>query len=240
MFEKLERKHLSLLEAYLIKHNDDVIYLMKPVEQLTDNQSQGHFYGYIENAQLMGIFYFSNKSVLLLHCTHKKILGSLQLLKAIKHHKPKFVKGNTEMTTGIYNLLCRAVAEISESKSILMVYDKQDVEISKVEGYSLITGDNQIVKDLLSDMRFFIDVENHFGRPVKAINDIIKDFKHLIVQKNYLLAVIGNEIVAQGMIEDETSKLGILSGIYVAPKHRKKGIGNVLSKELTHMLTIRG
>lgn len=240
MFEKLERKHLSLLQAYLLKHNDDVIYLMKPVEQLADNQLQGSFYGYIENAQLMGIFYFSNKSVLLLHCSNKKILGSLQLLKAIKSHKPKFVKGNIEMTTGVYNLLCRAVVEISESKSILMVYDHSDVTVDVIEGYRFITGDNQIVNDLLSDLRFFIDVENHFGRPVKAINDIIKELRHLIVQKNYLLVVSGVEIVAQGLIEDETSKVGILSGIYVAAKHRKTGIGNVLSRELTHMLTSRG
>lgn len=239
MFEKLERKHLSLLESYLKENNDDSIYLMKPVEQLSENGAQGVFYGYIENAQLRGIFYFSNKSVMLLHCLDKKILESLQLLKAIKFHKPKFVKGNIDMTDGIYKLLCRAVSEISESKSTLMVYDGKPVQVLKIEGYTVISGDNHIVNDLINDLRFFIDVENHFGRPVKAINDIVKEFKHLIAQNNYMLVVKGLEIVAQGMIEDETASTGILSGIFVAPKYRKKGIGQLLSVALTDALAVR-
>lgn len=239
MFEKLERKHQSLLETYLKENNDDSIYLMKPVEQLGEDEVQGVFYGYMENAQLRGIFYFSNKSVMLLHCTDEKILGSLQLLKAIKFHRPKFVKGNLQMTNGIYKLLCRAVSEISESKSILMVHDENLTSVPEIEGYSVVSGDNRIVDELLSDLRFFIDVENHFGRPVKAINDMVKGFKQLIAQDNYMLVVKGQEIVAQGMIEDETALTGMLSGIYVAPKHRNVGIGQLLSTKLTNTLIER-
>lgn len=240
MFDKLDKKHLSLLESYLKENNDDSIYLMKPVEQLGENEAQGVFYGYIENAQLRGIFYFSNKSVLLLHCTDKKILDSLQLLKAIKFHKPKFIKGNTAMTDGVYKLLCRAVSGISEAKSTLMVHDGNPLQTSQIEGYTVICGENRLVNDLLNDLRFFIDVENHFGRPVKAINDIVKEFKQLIAQNNYMLVVKDLEIVAQGMIEDETASTGIISGIFVAPKHRKNGIGCLLSVELTRALATRG
>lgn len=239
MFEKLERKHQSLLESYLKENNDDSIYLMKPVEQLGEDEVQGVFYGYMENAQLKGIFYFSNKSVMLLHCLDDKILRSLQLLKAIKYHKPKFIKGNLQMTNGIYKLLCRAVNEISESRSILMVHDENLTSVPEIEGYTVVRGDNRIVDDLLCDLRFFIDVENHFGRPVKAINDMVKGFRHLIAQDNYMLVVKGHEIVAQGIIEDETTLTGILSGIYVAPKHRNMGIGQLLSTKLTNALIER-
>lgn len=241
MFVRLEEKHLPLMTAYIEQFKDEVIYLLKPIEQFASANSQGFFYGYIENAgQLQGIFYFSNKSVLVLHATNEKILGNLQLLKAIKHHKPKFVKGLPRMIDGIYKLVCRSVIATTESKSTLMVYGNDAKPIAVVKPYECITGAHKIVDDLLSDLRFFIDVETHFGRQVKAINDIVKEFKSLIGQENYMLIVTGKEIVAQGLIEDETAHMGFLAGIYVTPKHRQNGLGEMISFALTNELISRG
>ena len=241
MFVRLEEKHLPLMTAYIERFKDEVIYLLKPMEQFASANSQGFFYGYIENAgQLQAIFYFSNKSVLALHATNEKILGNLQLLKAIKYHKPKFVKGLPPMIDGIYKLVCRSVVATTESKSTLMVYEQDLLPIVRIEPYECITGKHKIVDELLSDLRFFIDVETHFGRQVKAINDIVKEFKNLIGQENYMLIVTGKEIVAQGLIEDETASMGILAGIYVAPKHRHKGLGELISCMLTNELIARG
>jgi len=239
MFEKLEKKHLPLMLAYIEEFNDDVIYLLKPLEQFSLGNPMGVFYGYIENAQLMGIFYFSMKSVMTLHTKDLKILGNLQLLKAIKHHKPKFIKGTQSMVDGIYKLICRAVVETTEHKSTLMSYTLDTINVTPVEAFHLITGDHELVEQLLNDLRFFIDVETHFGRQVKAINDIVKEFKVLINQENYMLAVKGNEIVAQGLIEDETDQMALLSGIYVAPKYRKIGLGEMITGALTEALLLR-
>lgn len=241
MFVRLEEKHLPLMTAYIERFKDEVIYLLKPMEQFASANSQGFFYGYLENAgQLQGIFYFSNKSVLALHATNEKILGNLQLLKAIKYHKPKFVKGLPRMIDGVYKLVCRSVVATTESKSTLMVYEQDLLPILSIEPYECVTGKHKIVDDLLSDLRFFIDVETHFGRQVKAINDIVKEFKNLIGQENYMLIVTGKEIIAQGLIEDETASMGILAGIYVAPKHRQKGLGEMISIMLTNELIARG
>ncbi len=241
MFVRLEEKHLPLMTAYIEKFKDEVIYLLKPMEQFESANSQGYFYGYLENAEeLLGIFYFSSKSVLALHCTNEKILGNLQLLKAIKSHKPKFVKGVQKMIDGIYKLICRSVVATSEAKSTLMVYEKGQLSIKAIESFDCITGKHKIVDELINDLRFFIDVETHFGRKVKAINDIVKEFKSQIGQENYLLIVTGTEIVAQGLIEEETAHMGILAGIYVTPKHRHKGLGEMISGALTNALISRG
>lgn len=239
MLIKLTHEHLPKISDYIEQYNDDVIYLMKPVELFAAGDAKGIFYGAIENDQLLGLFYFSNKSVLAFHTLSPKVLGSLDFLKSIKAHKPKFIKANQAMIDGAYKLICRAVSEINESKSTLMVYEGQPEPDAPLDGFALISGKHVLVDELLGDLKFFIDVESHFGRQSKAINDIVKEFKAMIEEENYLLVVKEREMVAQGLIEDETEKMGILSGIYVSPKYRKLGLGERVSRELTYRLVNR-
>lgn len=240
MLIRLEQTHLPMMVEYIKIHKKETIYLVKPVEEMSLGNLQGTFYGYLESDALKGLFYFSNKSVLALHCDDPKILGNLQLLKAIKHFKPKFVKGSQMSTDGIYKLMCRAVQSITENKSTLMIYENNDIQTKIIDGFEVITGKNNRIDDLLTDLRFFIEVETHFGRQVKAINDIAKIFRHLIHQGNYYLIVKEQQIVAQGLIEDETQNMGILSGIYVNAQHRQKGLGHWITGELTKELIRRG
>lgn len=239
MLIKLTHEHLPIISDYIEQFHDDVIYLMKPVELFATGDAKGVFYGAIENNQLLGLFYFSNKSVLAFHTLSPKVLGSLDFLKSIKAHKPKFIKANQAMIDGVYKLICRAVSEITESKSTLMYYEGGPTPIESLEGFDLISGKHALVDELLGDLKFFIDVESHFGRQSKAINDIVKTFKAMIEEENYLLVVKDREMVAQGLIEDETEKMGILSGIYVSPKYRKLGLGECVSRELTCRLVSR-
>lgn len=239
MFIKLEESHIPLIDTYILENGDETIYLLKPLELFKNNEPQGVFYGYLEENALSGVFYFSTKSVMCLHCLSPKVLGNLNLLKAIKYHKPKFVKGTTQMVDGVYKLICRAVSSTAESNATLMIYDDVQMVLDNKVELKLVTGANKMVDELLGDLKFFIDVETHFGRQVKAINDIVKEFKELIAQDNYLLGVVDREIVAQGMIEDETAEIGILSGIYVSPKYRKRGFGQIISCELTKILLQR-
>lgn len=239
MLIKLNHKHLPIISDYIEQFHDDVIYLMKPVELFASGDAKGIFYGAVENDQLLGLFYFSNKSVLAFHTVSAKVLGSLDFLKSIKAHKPRFVKGNQAMIDGVYKLICRTVSEISESKSTLMMYDGQASNFMANDGFELISGKHVMVDTLLGDLKFFIDVESHFGRQSKAINDIVKEFKAMIEEENYLLVVKEREMVAQGLIEDETERMGILSGIYVSPKYRKLGLGECVSRELTNRLVTR-
>lgn len=246
MFVKLEAKHFSMMAEYMAVNDEAVVYLKKPFEQFVEGDSQGVFYGKFSGGvagnpnRLAGIFYFSNNRVLALHCVEEKILAGLDLLKAIKHHKPKFVKGTSDMIQGVYRLICRAVAETFESQMTLMIYEGVCIDNLIPQDFRWVTGNDPGVDKLLSDLHFFIDVETHFGRQTKAINDIIKTFKRMILDENYLLMVKEGEIVGQGLIEDETHTSGVLAGIYVSDKYRRHHIGESISRKLTETLLGRG
>lgn len=243
MFVKLEAMHFPMMAEYLAANDEDVMYLKKPFEQLLEGESQGVFYGSFSGGNanhITGIFHFSNKSVLALHCVDEKLLTGLDLLKAIKHYKPKFVKGTVSMIQGVYKLICRAVAETFESQTALMVFEGQYIDKVNPESFKWVTGNDPIVDQLLSDLHFFIDVEMHFGRQVKAINDIVKTLKRMIIEGNYLLIVKDGEIVGQGLIEDETRTTAVLSGIYVSEKYRRQHLGESISRGLTAAVLERG
>ena len=160
--------------------------------------AEGVFYGFIKQDALQGVFYFSNKSVMSLHCTDLKILGNLTLLEAIKHHKPRFVKGTEEMIEGIYRLICRTVKSTQTAQSLWMAYDAKEVALRDFEPY---TGETKISESHFNDMRFFIEVQTHFGAQVKAINDMVKSLKQRMSEEDYLLVLRAQEIIAQGFIE---------------------------------------
>lgn len=247
MLIKLEEKHSQELEAYINAAGDEAIYLIKPYAQYKEGNLEGTFYGYQESEKLTAVFYFSNKSVLALHVVNQKALGNLDLLKAIKYYKPRFIKGLSAAVDGVYRLICRATSATSEAKILLMTYTQSTDKVglpseqeSDPNALTLLSGRNKMIDELINDMKFFIDVETHFGRQVKAINDLSKDLKLLMNQDNYVLGTIGNEIVAQGFIEDETESMGILSGIYVSPKYRRRGYAKAVSMRLTNKLLKRG
>lgn len=236
MFSKLEMKHLEAMKVYFSIYADELAYLLHPFLKFESGAAEGVFYGFIKQEQLQGVFYFSNKSVMTLHCMDLKILGNLTLLKAIKHHKPRFVKGTEEMTEGIYRLICRTVKSTKTSNALWMAYDAKAIAIRPFGPYS---SETKISEAHFNDMRFFIEVQTHFGAQVKAINDMVKSLKQRMIEEDYLLVLKDQEIIAQGFIEDETETLGFLSGIYVTPKYRGQGIGEKVSLALTHKLLER-
>ena len=236
MFLKLEMNHLEAMAVYFSTYEDELAYLLYPFLKFKSGAAEGVFYGFIKQDALQGVFYFSNKSVMSLHCTDLKILGNLTLLKAIKHHKPRFVKGTEEMIEGIYRLICRTVKSTQTAQSLWMAYDAKEVALRDFEPY---TGETKISESHFNDMRFFIEVQTHFGAQVKAINDMVKSLKQRMSEEDYLLVLRAQEIIAQGFIEDETASLGFLSGIYVTPKYRGQGIGEKVSLALTDKLIER-
>lgn len=236
MFLKLEMNHLEAMTGYFSNYEDELAYLLHPFLKFKSGTPEGVFYGFMKQEQLQGVFYFSNKSVMSLHCMDLKILGNLTLLKAIKHHKPRFIKGTEEMVDGIYRLVCRTVKSTKESKSLWMAYDAHDITI---RAFSPYCSETKINEAYFNDMRFFIEVQTHFGAQVQAINDMVKSLKQRMMEEDYLLVLKEQEIIAQGFIEDETETLGFLSGIYVTPKFRGQGIGENVSLALTHKLLER-
>ena len=54
--------------------------------------------------------------------------------------------------------------------------------------------------------------------------------------KKYYLVRSNQGLIGQGLIEEETSELGIIGGIYVDPSYRQRGIGEAISLKLTRQL----
>ncbi|MBE0450482.1 MAG: GNAT family N-acetyltransferase [Clostridia bacterium] len=239
MFGKLKFSDVEMMKEYVETYEKETIYLRKPLEDFSKGLNSGIFYGYMDQKALKGMFYFSKKNALALHFSDLKVLGNLNVLKAIKLYKPKFIKGPKDQIEAIYKMLCRSVGEIKESSSILMSFEGHiqkclpDKSYTVVDGDALTTEYSKFMENLFKDIKFFIEVEQYFGRQIKAINDILKELRAMMKQGNYVLFLHGNQIVAQGLIEDETDEIGIIGGIYVSETFRKKGLGYLISCLLT-------
>jgi ribosomal protein S18 acetylase RimI-like enzyme len=245
MFGKLELSDLDEIKAYLMAHDEETIYLKKIVEDFEYGHSNGNFYGEMHDGILRGLFYFSPKKVLALHFSDQRVLGSMGILKAIKLHKPQYIKGTLDQVELLYKTICRAVKEARLTRSRLMIYEGRghfeikEVPFSLVDGMAPSEEDEGFLQNLLQDLNFFIEVERYFGRPVKAVNDILKEFKSMLKLKNYILYLDETNIVAQGIIEEEGEALAIIGGIYVSEKHRSKGLGFNITSLLTKRVTDR-
>lgn len=245
MFGKLEYSDIEMMIEYIETYDEETIYLKKPLEDFSKGLNNGIFYGYMEQKALKGMFYFSKKSALALHFSDNKVLGNLNVLKSIKLHKPKFVKGPKVQVEAIYKMLCRSVSEIKETNSILMGFEGSikeclpDSVYTVVDGEALTIENSKFMENLFKDIKFFIEVEQHFGRHIKAINDILKELRAMMKEGNYVLFLHGTQIVAQGLIEDETDEIGIIGGIYVSESYRRKGLGYVISCLLTKKILER-
>ncbi|MBM7562184.1 GNAT family N-acetyltransferase [Fusibacter tunisiensis] len=246
MFGKLETSDLNAIVKYIKTYENEVVYLEKPIEEFKAGNLKGTLYGEMHEGDLRGLFYFSDKKVLCMHYSDEKVLGSLGILKAVKLHKPKYIKGVLSQIEAIDRLLCRAVSEMKLMHSKLMICKSSEnlpmIETAYVlvDGMHLTQKTNGFMEELLQDLKFFIEVERHFGRPVKAVNDILKDFKKMLHSQNYLLYLHQNKIVAQGLIEEETDRFGILGGIYVSKAYRGQGLGRNVSSFLTNRILERG
>jgi ribosomal protein S18 acetylase RimI-like enzyme len=245
MFGKLEYSDIDMMREYIETYDEETIYLNKPLEDFSKGLNNGIFYGYMEQKALKGMFYFSKKSALALHFSDDKVLGNLNVLKSIKLHKPKFVKGPKVQVEAIYKMLCRSVSEIKETNSILMGFEGRveaclpDSAYTVVDGEALTIENSKFMENLFKDIKFFIEVEQHFGRHIKAINDILKELRAMMKEGNYVLFLHETQIVAQGLIEDETDEIGIIGGIYVSETYRRKGLGYVISCLLTKKILER-
>jgi predicted GNAT family acetyltransferase len=237
LFGKLEASDLATIKAYMAAHAKEAIYLEYPVAQFEQGTLQGALYGYISEQSLAGLFYFSNKRSLMLHYSDPIVLGNLNLLKAFKHHAPRYVKGEAEQMKGFYNIICRTVDNVHEAKSLLMVYLGSILEMTAPCPYEVATAST---RQMLQDLKFFMRVEQQFGRNVKSVQDIQKSVEAYLADDQYCLVHDGTRLIAQGLIEEETDQMGIIGGIYVEPAFRRQQIGRFISETLTKRLLENG
>ncbi len=240
MFGKLERSDLELMRAYIKGYKDEAIYLLKPFQDFEKDQCQGEFLGHVEKGQLLGLFFFSNKKSLMVHISNQTVLNHMGLLKAIRHYQPKFIKGNHQSVAAIYQMICRIVKTLTEDQLYLMTYESlENCEVQPLASSELTCVSGKQAKPF-DDLRFFIKVEQAFGRNIQTVSDVQKDWNQRRLTDDYCLIKREDKIIAQGIVEEASDQVGVIGGIYVDPQYRQKGIGLYISSFLTNHLIHQG
>jgi len=240
LFGKLETSDIPLIKAYMAKHSNEAIYLKYPVEQFEKGQLQGVLYGYMKEQSLIGLFYFSNKRSLILHFSDQQVLGNLNLLKAFKNHSPKYVKGEYKTMQLFYKIICRTVDHVHEDKSLLMTFNGRVEDLNAKTEFPTIVSNAAENGGVIQDLKFFMRVENAFGRNVKSVQDIQKTLDELLEQNQFCLVHNGSNLIAQGIIEEECEDMAIIGGIYVDPQFRNRKLGKFISQSLTKRCLDKG
>jgi len=242
VFGKLEQSDVIGIENYIQENKMGTVYLHQPFKDFKAKIDRGSFYGYIDEQKnehnLEGLFYFSNTKALLMHFKNDSVLNNLNLLKAIKMHRPQYIKGETSVVNKLYQILYRTLRTTVEDKSYLMVYQGGIPPVPEFNNnqYELILSVESLKRPLERDISFFMKAEKAFGRNVQAFHDLQTQVNLQLESRKIVLISCDNQIIAQGFVENETEDNGIISGIYVEEKHRKQQLGRLISVNLTEKL----
>lgn len=238
MFRELDRKDAVTVMNYIEQHSRETMYFWKHVGTFAEGNCKGTFYGFFEEGLLTSLFYFSVKNAMSVHLATEKSVGNLAVLKAIKHHKPMFIKGNQASVKLIYKILQRTIRHYEDTHVWLMKYEGENPPEKKSLGaVTALSNFDEISEDQY--LKFFIEVESHFDRKIRSVNDLAKAAKAIFENKNAIYLVEEGALVAQGLIEEEGKTFGILGGIYVKKDHRNRGYGTYLTDKLTQILIKR-
>jgi len=232
-FRQLVESDHAVVGNYLKRHEMESPelyhrYLNLGIKRDTKNRKSGWFYGYFSKDQLEGVFLFTNNQMLLCHYTNKTILDRVILLKAIKHHKPRFFMGAEEFIQPLWELVRKTVVDCKYIESLYMVCneverlnDFEELDIPDLEDID----DRQLVS-------FLMEVEKAFGRPVTMVQSLKENRIKRALETHTVFVQNEGRLMAQGLIEFKTESLAQIGGIYVNPNMRKRGIGEAIVKKL--------
>lgn len=234
MFKELSLYDFKQLIEYVNANYWPCIHFVDPIENAMKlKRFEGRFYGYYVDERLSGIFYFSEKKFMCMHYTDESCLQKFDLLKAIRYHRPAFVKGLESQANALMKVIIRNLEDYSLAPCFIM---KKEAGVLSYEGHV----QNEWTEACDESLNFFIRVEAEFGRNPKSINTFRDLYKDKMDEGHYVYIESEGKVVAQGMIEYETSKFGMISGIYVDPRYRGKGYGKAITIALTNKLIEKG
>lgn len=234
MFKELSLYDFKQVVEYVNANYWPCVHLIDPIEKLLKTKRfEGKFYGFYVDGQLMGIFYFSDKQFLCMHYTDDSCLAKFDLLKAIRLHRPLFIKGLEVKAQALMKVIIRNLSNYELAPCHIMTTEN-NVEYKN----HLVLSEWRPACD--DSLNFFIKVEVTFGRNPKSINAFRDLYKEKMAAGQYVYMEADGRVVAQGMIEYETAKFGMISGIFVDPKYRGRGYGRAITKHLTASLVEKG
>jgi len=200
------------------------------------NKDAGVYYGYYYEGNLEGLVVFTNNKKMMVHYRHPSILKKVDVLKAIKKHKPEYATGPVDQLKSIWKMFERTLKRYNYKETYYMLYEDQDLKT--------ITSDLCIRPAILEDakyhMNFFLNVERQFDRKHMTINQIKDRINDRLGSREYLLIQDGDYLVGQGFVEEKIHAFWQIGGVYTSPKYRGQGLGRLLVSELIQTIQNQG
>jgi len=206
--------------------------------KLSDKNS-GDFLGFFtEENNLEGIFVFTNNKRFLLHTRNSDVSKKVDLLKAIKYYKPEYMSGPSDHVELVWQMFERTVKRYKYSNSMYMVLEDYQPLVDQFEKNNSIREASK--DDAKVQIKFFLELEKHFGRNHMTINQLQNRITDRIGFGEYLVIDDGIRVIAQGFIEDKIKAFSQIGGIYTSPKFRKNGYAKSIVEHLCYYSVKQG
>lgn len=227
---KLTKAHTTAYQAYLQKCYYENLYLNLDFSQeLINNpreKKSGHFYGFIKENDLKGVFVFANNGILHASFIDDEVLKKVDLLRALKHYKPKIIKGKKDVIDKIVYLVERSISKYQSNEFYIMEYNG--------DGFACDSSDLLTEEVVTHSFDFLVTVEKSFNRNPRLLNDTRTKILLKAKKDEYFCYIRENSIVAQGMLENQGTESIVLGSIYTEKKHRHQGFGSKIVKNLVN------
>lgn len=239
-FRLLRNGDMNIVMNYLEKRHIECIFIIDSIEKYgLENdmlsKKNGDYYGYFNEGNLMGIFSFTNMGSFTCYYDDDRVLNKVDLLKAVKRYKPKYMLGMERIIRPLWKRLEKTFKWYQYDECYYMILDKDRFEVFHT--------DNEIINaknyDFSKSIDFLIEVEKAFNRKPKTINELKNTVYERIGEEEYLYLIDKGKIVSQAVIKTTTSNINQIEGVYTLPKYRCNGYAKALVSKLCNNIIER-
>jgi len=235
-FIRLTKEHKDIYNTYIKEYFYENLYLnmdfSKNFEYNPYDKKNGRFFGYFEKKILLGVFIFSNNGILHMSYIDDSVLKKLDLLRTIKKYKPKIIKGKKERIEKVVNVFEKSIINERANNYYIMEY----IGVSQRLGIKSCVVTPQLLNHSFD---FLVNVERSFERNPKLLNDIKTKLLEKYRRHEYFAFSDNEEIISQGMLENEGEDFIIIGSIYTRKNCRKKGHGKKIVQLLINEVISR-
>ena len=200
------------------------------------NKDAGIYYGYFYDKVLSGLIVFTNNKKMMVHYMNEDILKKVDLLKAIRYHKPEYFTGVRLQAQEVWKVFERTIKRYNYKESQYMVCDINHFQDSNT---SFIIRP-AVPEDGQKNISFFMQVEREFKRRHMTVNQLKDRIKRRHNTKEYLVAEDKNHVIGQGFIEEKIHGFWQIGGVYTNPLYRGLGVGEGLMNALIIVISENG
>ncbi len=225
MFLAFDNSLLSSVKAYCFQHPYETIeishYLMLIDKDELSLKRNGRLYLYLEDEEIKALIFFNNKGVMYFSNHSEQLYKKVDFLKTIHREAPKLVKGSFAEVDKLFYFLQRALKTFSFCPCLLMEYQ---AETKKLFSPYVMSGSKVNWQE---NGNFLIEVEKFFRKDALSINYL----RQKLLSENeidFYQVYYDQQLKAQLIGEFSNYRYGILGGIYVDQKYRRKGIAQTL------------